>query len=454
MTDKLNISNRSLLAVAVPISLGTFVQFVVSFTDNYFVAQLNGNAMSAVSFVGLIYITLGMIGVGLGNGAQILVARRKGEGKNDEAGQVIGNAFRMALLVACVQFALLFFVVPAFFDRFISHENVSAYMREFIYYRSYGFFFYTLTLILNSFWSGIAQTRVMVYTTTITATINVILGYGLVFGNFGLPQMGVAGAAIATVISEGVAFAFILIYTLINSDKFHAASSEGLSYNIKKWLRKGTWKHSSVLMKLGGPISLQLLLSLGVWVVFYGFIETMGESDLQASFIVRQMYMLAFISIGGFSTTAKTYISGLIAEERQPELKRVMLRLMLLNLGGVIFFSHGLWLYPEFIAKQFTDNPLTIQQSVDTMHIVLPAMLTFSFTSILLGTVEGSGNTVAGFLIELLTVAIYLFAAYVMVFNLKWPVHLIWTADYLYFGLIGVFSWWFLRSGKWKYKKV
>lgn len=453
MNERLNISSRSLLNVAVPISLGTFVQFVVSFTDNYFVAQLNGNAMSAVSFVGLIYITLVMIGIGLGNAAQILIARRKGEGLYDEAGEVTGNAFRLALVVAVIQFVILFFAMPPVLDLFISHDEVNIYMQEFIKYRSYGFFFYALTLVLNSFWSGIAQTRVMIYSTTITAVVNIILGYGLVFGNLGLPKMGVQGAALATVISEGIAFFFILIYTLRNYDKYHS-SSVSSSYNLKKWLKQGSWKHTTLLVKLGGPISLQMLLSLGLWVVFYGFVETMGESELQASFIVRQMYMLVYISIGGFSTTAKTYISGLIAEKRQVDLKKVMIRLMLLNLCGVLFFSHGLWLYPHFIAEQFTDNALTIQQTVDTMHIVLPAMLIFSFTSILLATVEGSGNTVAGFVVELITVIIYTVAAYAMVFSLKWPVHLVWTADYVYFILIGLFSWFFLFNGKWKYKEV
>jgi len=453
MTNSLDISYKGLLKVAVPISLGTFVQFVVSFTDNYFVAQLNGNAMSAVSFVGLIYITLVMIGIGLGNAAQILIARRKGEGLYDEAGEVTGNAFRLAFVIAIVQFFILFFLIPEVLDVFISHDEVRVYMKEFITYRSFGFFFYALTLILNSFWSGIAQTRVMIWTTTITAIVNIVLDYGLIFGNLGFPEMGVKGAALATSIAEAVAFVFILIYTLYNYDKYHQ-SSPASSYRLKEWLKQGSWRYSSVLIKLGGPISLQMLLSLGLWGVFYGFVETMGESELQASFIVRQMYMLVYISIGGFSTTAKTYISGLIAERRQHDLRKVIVRLMVLNLCGVIFFSHGLWVYPYFIAEQFTDNVLTIQQTVDTMHIVLPAMLTFSFTSILLATVEGSGNTVAGFLVELITVIIYIVAAYAMVFPLKWPVHLVWTADYVYFILIGLFSWLFLYNGKWKYKKV
>ena len=88
------------------------------------------------------------------------------------------------------------------------------------------------------------------------------------------------------------------------------------------------------------------------------------------------------------------------------------------------------------------------------MRIIFPAMYIFAFTSILLATVEGSGNTVAGAIVEFATMTIYiLFAWYITVKNPQ-PIHIVWTADYLYFICIGLFSWYFLRNGKWKYKIV
>ena len=86
--------------------------------------------------------------------------------------------------------------------------------------------------------------------------------------------------------------------------------------------------------------------------------------------------------------------------------------------------------------------------------IVLPAMLTFSFTSILLATVEGSGNTVAGFAVEVGTVIVYLSSAYIMVYHWHWPIHLVWLADWVYFIALGFFSLLFLWNGKWKWKDV
>jgi putative MATE family efflux protein len=455
--NSLDIRTGSILRVAIPISLGIFVQFIVAFIDNYFVAKVDSNAMSAASFVGLIYITLVMLGVGLGNAAQILVARRKGESRLHEAGQVTGNAFVISFILACIQFSILYFIIPGIIDHTIESVQVKNYMREFIEYRAPGYFFYTPLLVLNSFWSGIAHTRPLVYTTIITATVTIILDYCLVFGHFGFPEMGMSGAALATTIAEGCALLFAFIYTLHMSPRYepdHSDRDAAQTFQLKKWLMSFNTEFTGSILRLGTPIALQLVTSLGIWVVFYEFVESMGERELQSSFIVRNMYMLAYVSVGGFSTTAKTYISGLIAEQRQSELHAIMLRLMLLNLAGIFLLSHGLWLYPEKIAGIFTTDPVVITQTVDSMHIVLPAMMIFAFTSILLATVEGSGNAIAGFLVEIITVVAYIIAAWLMVYRWHWPIHLVWTSDYVYFILLGLLSTIFLWNGRWKWKKL
>jgi MATE family multidrug resistance protein len=456
--NQLLIGWKDMLKVALPVSLGVFVQFIVVFIDNYFVAKLDGNAMSAASFVGLIYVTMAMIGVGLGNATQIIVARRKGENNINEAGEVVGNAFWMALLVAAFQFCFLFFLLPAIIENTIDSPIIRAYMTVFSEYRAFGFFFYTLTLILNSFWAGIAHTRVMIATTLITALVTILLDYGLVFGNLGLPNLGMAGAALATTIAEACAFTFLIWYTIKYHHKFTFSKTESgensTSMNLGKSILSIPVNHTKSLFKLGGPISLQLVSSLGIWVIFYEFIESMGEQPLQSSFIVRNMYMLVYVSVGGFSTTIKTYVSGLIAENRQSELHAVIFKLTLMNFIGILLLSHGLWLYPEWITSHFTSDPIVIDQTIRTMHIVLPAMLTFSVTSMLLSTVEGSGNTMAGFIIEFITVIIYIAAAYTMVYNWHWPIHLVWTADYVYFISLGILSFVFLYNGKWKWNKV
>ncbi|MDZ4751471.1 MAG: MATE family efflux transporter [Flavobacteriales bacterium] len=443
---KLDTSYRGLLAVAVPVSLGAFVQFVVAFTDNYFVAKLDGNSMSAVSYVGLIYITLVMISIGLSNAAQILIARRKGEGKTVEIGSILSNAIYIAIALALVLFVVMRFILPESLEILASSEDVRSKMMEFIAVRSYGLFFFTLTIVLNAFWAGIADTRVMILTSLITALVNILLDYVLVFGHGGMPAMGIKGAALATIIAEACGFFFLFIYTLR-----HRISKV---YSVAQELAKVPLRYSADILKLGFPIMFQMLISLGAWVAFYSIVSALGEKQFQASFIVRNMYMLAYVSVGGMSTTIKTYVSGLIAEERQGEIVRVIKKTIWLNFCGIVILSHGLWLYPEWIAERFSMDAETIEHTVNTMIIVLPAMLVFSASSVLLGAVEGSGNADKGFYIELITIIVYLVAVCFMVYKWKWKIQYVWTSDYLYFILIAGLSLLYLKNGKWKYKKI
>lgn len=448
---RLDTSIKAILSVAIPMSLGAFVQFIVSFTDNYFVAQIDDFAMSGAAFVGLIYITLAMIGYGLGNAAQIIVARRNGENQPTLAGRITSNALILGVFIAIIQFAFLRFATPPLLDALIDSDQARYYMNEFLRYRSFGFFFYTLTLILHSFWSGIAKTRVMIYTTLITALVNIGLDYVLVFGEMGFPKMGVAGAALATVISEAAAFIFLVIYTAKSS----ANRDFGVFRQLLLPLKESHFaEDTKSLFKLGLPIIFQMVLSLLIWVIFYNLIEKLDGKSFQSSFIIRNMYSLVWVSIMGFSTTAKTYVSGLIAEKRLTELWPTVRKLMLLNLCGVFLLSHGLWLYPEWITAQFTHDAEVAHLTIQSMYIILPAMYTFAFTSILLGTVEGSGNTVAGFIVELATTIFYLITAYLLTIKWPQPVYIVWMSDYVYFIFLGIFSLYFLRNDRWKNKVI
>ncbi|MFZ4786306.1 MAG: MATE family efflux transporter [Flavobacteriales bacterium] len=437
---------RDILKVVLPLSFGSFVQFIVVFTDNYFVAQLGENAMSGASFIGLIYVSLMMLGMGLSNAAQIIIARRQGEHRYDEAGRVFANTFIIAFFLAILQVLISYFIMPMALEKWIASDEIRSYANEFLEIRSFGFLFYTLTLIINSFWAGIAQTRVMAYTTLITASVNVVLDYGLVFGAWGLPQMGIRGAALATDIAEACAFLYALIYTL--------SQKRIVQYELKKALQSKSLQYTKQLLVLGGPIMLRLGISLSVWAVFFLFVEKLGEKQFQASHIVRNMYMLVWISVMGFSSATKTYVSTLIAEKRQEILMPTIRKLMLMNFTGVLLLSHGLWLYPEWIASLFTDDAETIQYTVDCMLVILPAMLTFSITNIMLNMVEGSGNTVAGFLVEFTTMIVYISLSYYITIIAPQPIHIVWMADYLYFALLGLLSILFLYNGKWKYREV
>ena len=423
-------------------SLGAFIQFAVVFTDNYFVAELDGKAMSAVSYIGLAYVTLIMITTGISSAVQIIIARRNGENQYAAIPSILHNALYLSIIIACIQFILLYFITPIILTRIIDDTHIIQYMNEFITYRSWGFWFYTPTLMLQGYWTGIASTRPVLFTMLITSITNIILDYFLVLGVGVFPKWGVGGAAIATLIAEMAAFFFLAIYTF---------RQRPILSKIKwQWLRS----IQTQLLQLGLPIVFQMLIALGVWMTFYTLVENRGAPSLQSAFIVRNMYMLCWVSVMGFSAATRTYISTLIAEDAQGKINATIWKLIGFNLIGVLLLSHGLWLYPHWIAAQFTDDPIVIELAVKSMTIILPAILIYCFTSILLAVVEGSGYTMAGFWIELFTSFGYLSFIFWAVYCTDWEAPLLWTSDYVYFILIGIGSGFFLWYYPWRRKVI
>jgi putative MATE family efflux protein len=440
--SSLSIKTSDLLKVALPMSLGAFIQFFVAFTDNYFVAKISGNAMSAVSYIGLLYITLVMITTGISSALQIIIARRYGENHWDQMNTTMRNGWIMGICIAAIQWSLMHFAVPVFIEGNIDHEEIRYYMYEFMSCREWGFWVYTPTLILQAYWTGIAKTRVVLYTMLITSIGNIILDYWLVYGGMGIEPLGAKGAALATVSAETIAFIFILIYS------FKYAGPQ------LKRLWTPLFNEAAHILKIGLPIVFQMLIALGVWLAFYTLVAKRGPKSLQSAFIVRNMYMLAWVSVMGFSAVTRTYTSALLGEQRWGDLKKFIIKAIFLNLAGILILSHGLWLYPEWLTAQFTQDAETTRLTILTMQIIVPAMLIYSLTSILLAVVEGSGSTIAGFWIEVITSFCYVAFVWTMVHYTQWEVHYLWTADYLYFVILGICSAVFLRWGNWKNQTV
>jgi MATE family multidrug resistance protein len=438
----LSIRYQDLLKVSLPMSLGAFVQFFVVFTDNYFAAQLDGKAMSGVSYIGLAYITLAMITTGIASAIQIIVARRMGEQQWSIIPSVVNNGLFLGLVIALIQFIALYFLGPIFIESFIIDPEIKNYMHEFSSIRSWGFWIYTPTMLLQAYWTGVAKTKVVFSTMLITSISNMVLAYVLIFGKGPFAPMGVSGAAWATLSAECLAFVFLFGYTWLKNPV------------VIKQLTQPIFSYSKSILQLGTPIVLQLLIALGVWLAFYTMVESRGPQSIQSAFIVRNMYMLAWVSVMGFSSAMRTYTSALIAENRIPDLKKLFFKIASFNFIGVLILSHGLWLYPDWISQQFTQDPTTIRYTVDTMKLIVPAMLIYSFTSILLAWVEGSGATVAGFWIEVVTSFIYIISIYIMVHYTQWEVSLLWLSDYVYFIVMGVCSGLYLIYGQWRLNKL
>jgi putative MATE family efflux protein len=438
-------SYKTIWQIAFPIIISGIAQNVVNVTDTAFLGQVSNAAMGAAGNAGIFYFVLIITGMGFTTGAQIIIGRRNGENNPLEIGKIVDHAFYFVIPLALVLFGLVQIFSHHFFNAIVQSENILTLANDFINVRIWGILFAFLNFTFIAFFVGITKTRILSYVTIVMMLVNVILDYVLIFGHFGFPEMGVKGAALASVISEGCAFLFFVIYTLkkVDLNKYEL-------FGFKRF-------DSSVLSRMFNvsfPIMLQNFLSLSSWFIFFMIIEKMGEEELAISHIIRSIYMVLMIPLFGFSSATNTLVSNLIGEGRSNEILAMIKKIIWMSLGFTFILSFISFFIPEYLTSFYTNDVGLISRTVETLHVINFTMFFFCISFILFNGVTGTGNTRTSMLIEATNIVIYLSSAYFIAIILKSSLPVVWASEFIYFGFLGLFSYLYLKYGNWKKKKI
>ncbi len=291
--------------VSFPIMIGLIAQNVMVAIDTAFLGRVGEVALGAGALGGLFYFAIVVLGIGFGTGTQILIGRRNGEKSYPMIGRIADHAFYLLIVLAVLLFIILFFLAPDILHVFIKSKAVYAGTIQFLKYRSWGIFFALINIVFTSFYVGTVKTRMLTYSTIITAITNFVLDYLLIFGNAGFPEMGIAGAGFASAIAEMVTMVFFITRTYFFEDikKYQLFKFKSFDKTIMRGL-----------LNLSVPVMLQNFLSFFGWFVFFMIIEHLGEKALAVSNICRSIYMLMIIPIWGLSSACNTLVSNAMGE--------------------------------------------------------------------------------------------------------------------------------------------
>jgi len=439
------ITNRKIWRIAYPIILGGVAQNIVLATDTAFLGRLGEVALGAAALGGLFYYIAVFVANGIGVGAQIIMSRRFGERKYSMIGDLMAQTGLIIAVVAGFLFACLFYLSPLFFSLSVESEAVMAATTGFLSYRAFGVFFATFNVLMRAFFISIHQTKVITITTVIMGVVNIILDYGLIFGRLGLAAMGVEGAALASLTAEATASLFFLFYIRI--------AVPAKRYNLHVSF-KPQWERIGRVMKVATPVMLQNFLSMAGWFVFFLFVAHLGEMELAVSNIIRSIYMIILIPVFGFASAAATLVSFLIGEGRQDDVLFLMKRIVMMVIMATVAMIVPVTLFRDYLLHIYTDNTELIRLSYGPIAMVTGSALFLGTGFTLFQGVSGTGNTMISLLIEGFVLLLYIIAVYFFVYVLEWNLTLVWTAEYIYAFLLGLFSLLYLISGKWKGKTV
>ena len=382
-----------------------------------------------------------VFGMGFTIGTQIIIGRRNGEGNITAIGGLFNNGLFFLLPLALLLFLFIQTLAPAILAQLTNSTEILSASLEFLKMRSFGIGFAFLNFLFIAFYTGITQTKVLTYSTFIQATVNVIFDYALIFGNFGLPEMGVKGAALASVISELAA----LIYFFAYSKKRLYFKKYLLFYRLrfegKKLLK---------MLKVAFPVMLQNFMALTSWLAFFMIIEQIGEEELAVSHIVRSIYMVLMIPLFGFSSATSTLVSNLIGKGKKEEVLSLVKKVVYLSLACTALFLPLILFFPREVTLIYTDNLNLLDSSKSVLYVVSASMLFFSAAYITFSAVTGTGKTLYSLAIEFVSIFIYLIGAYFIGVYFKQDLWLVWCSEFIYFTVMGSLAVLYLKFGNWR----
>ncbi|MFT6131160.1 MAG: Na+-driven multidrug efflux pump, partial [Neolewinella sp.] len=213
---KLTTSYRDIWKVSLPIIIGSAAQNIVAMTDSVFLYYTDEEDFAAIGFVAAFYIIVAAIGFGFSRGGQILMARRAGQGKPDEVGRVFYSTVYFELALAVIMFLFMTHGAYWLFASLVDSDVIFRKSLEYLEMRKWGVFASYFGVACIALYTGIARPLFIIIDTLILATVNIFLDRALIFGMYGFPEMGIAGAGLASTIAEYVALLVFVVYMIFD----------------------------------------------------------------------------------------------------------------------------------------------------------------------------------------------------------------------------------------------
>lgn len=438
-------SYRNIWKVAYPILISLVMEQMIGLTDTAFLGRVGEVELGASAIAIVYYMVLFMIGFGFSLGAQIIIGRRNGEEKFKETGRIFWNGLYFVLGLSVVIITLSELFSPWLMRFMVSSELIYDAALDYVRWRLPGMVFAFITTMFRAFYVGTTQTKTLTLNSIVMVLTNILCNWILIFGKFGCPALGITGAAIGSSIAEFVSLMFFVIYTRLKCDrpKYGLDKAARLDLTVLKGM-----------MPVCSWTMIQHVVSLSTWFIFFIYIEHLGERSLAISNITRSVSGLIWVVLQAFSSTCSTLVSNIIGEGHSDKVMSLVKRILKLSYGIVSAMILVFCLFPETIARIYTDIPDLIEASVPALIVMCTSYFVNVGGQVFFQAVSGTGSTKTAFRLELVALVVYMGYCTLVIGIMKSDVAVCWTAEHVYAGMLLICSWIYMRSGRWKGRKV
>ncbi len=442
---KVSISNRDIIRLAAPISFALLIPQISFLTNTAFLGRFGERELGVNGVAGIFYLMLSMIGYGLSIGLQIQMARRVGERNNDGVAKIFSNGIRLAVFMALALMVLSLWLTPIIFGLSL-HDSNNIYLTiNYLYIRVWGLPFLLLSQLINAFFIATNRSRLLIYGYLVSALVNILFDYTLIFGHFGFPRMGLTGAAIASIIAEFASF--VVTYGIFYFKRFYR------QYPVHLYAAFD-FKLSKRAFKVSVPLIVQFLFSIGGWQIFFIFVEHLGDIDLAASQMLRSLFGIIGAITWAFASATSTMVSNTIGQRKQNEVLGLIFKIAKLSAFFTAIVCIPLLLFPHQFLSLYTNDANLLNFAIPSMRVIVCATLIMCVSTVVFNGVVGTGNTLVNLTMEIASVGAYLLYCYIVIQRMRSPLYICWMSEFVYWTSLITISMIYLKSGRWKGKKI
>jgi Na+-driven multidrug efflux pump len=218
------------------------------------------------------------------------------------------------------------------------------------------------------------------------------------------------------------------------------------------------WSFDAVNTRLilvqSSPLVFQYSLSIMAWVFFYILIEHHGRQALAISNTMRNIFGLFGVFTWAFASTTNAMVSNIIGQGKQDQVWLLIRKMIKLSFGSAVVIAILLNLFPDWLFSIYGQSGEFIEQAVPCVRVLSVAIVVMSFSVVFLNSVTGSGNTRVSLLIELFAIVLYCLYIYFTLDKFNLSITYGWMSEWLYWICLFLPSYFYMKSGKWKGKKM
>ena len=445
---------KDIVRIAWPSFVELLLTQLASMVDLMMVGSMGGTAnpeigVAALSAVGLTtqpkFLLMGAF-IAMNTGVTALVARNKGTGNKEKANLIVRQGLMLTFFITLIMSILgTVFARPMIIFMGGKEEIVINWATQYLQIQMIGFMTMALTSTITAALRAVGDSRTCMIYNLIANGVNVIGNWLLIYGRFGLPELGVAGASLATVIGQFVAF-IIALTVLLRGNGF-----------LKLEFKLGFKPNKEVLgnmMNIGLPAMVEQLLMRAGMVIFAKTVASLGTTPFATHQVCMNIQALSFMTGQAFAVSATTLMGQSLGKRRYDMAQAYSSRTRKLGMYFSLVLAAVFILFGRGIVSLYNSDPAIIEMGGKIMFFVAFLQPFQSSQFIIAGALRGAGDTKVTATITFITVLLVRPGIAILLVNMGVGLYGAWIAlacDQLLRSFLVISRY---NSGKWKLLKL